>query len=197
MATPEEHSRKRRGLLLAGALVVAAALGLASWWTWTSVAIGGITVTSTDEPSCTGTTLGKNGQTIEVNRAMSCVIAVTVRNDGPATLRLDNAELPYLGPRGGPAVRAVEVDGREPESAPGSLGIDAAVPLAHALGPGESWTFRTRITYRPRGCTAPGSFTVSDWPGVQVSYLGRAGVIHGDRDFVIRTRKQNPGCPDS
>jgi hypothetical protein len=164
---------------------------------WTSVAIGGVTVTSTAAPTCTGTTLGKNGHTMEVSRDMSCMIAVTVRNDGRATILLDNAVLPYLGPGGGPAVKAAGVDGREPVRAPGSMGIDAAVPLAHALGPGDTWTFRTRVIYRPHGCTDAGTFGVADWPGVEVSYLGRARLIHGDRYFAIHTEKQNPGCPDA
>lgn len=188
------RSRNRRGLLLAvAALTAVVGLG-ATWWMWTSHFTGGVEVAWADEPTCTGTSLTQDGHTIEARRGMSCVITVTVRNDGPVEVHLERAVLPYVGPDGGSVVRAAApVDGLRPEG-DALTDIDATLPLKRELGSGESWTFRTRIVFRDDGWTAAGKLWIDGWPTVRAEYLGRAFDVHADRRLEIHRRRQNPGC---
>jgi hypothetical protein len=182
----------RRSTLVVVAAIAAVIVSVTAWWMWTSHVTGSIAVRWADEPTCTGTSLRPDGHTIEARPGMSCTITVTVRNDGPVAVHLDNALLPFFGPDGGAVVRAGSIDGVRPEGI-GSE-IDATMALDHKLASGESWTFRTRAVFRDDGCTAAGTMTIDGWPTVRAEYLGRSVDVSADRRFTLHASRQNPGC---
>lgn len=189
----EAAVRDRRGPLVAIAVVVTLLVAVVAWWTWTSHVTGSVEVAWDGEPTCTGTNLRPDGHTIEARQGMSCVISVTVRNDGPVAVHLDRAVLPFMGPHGGSVLKGAVIDDRElVPSADGR--VDAAIVLDHELGSGESWTFRTRIVFRAHGCTAGGRMWFPAWPVVQAEYLGRDRDVGADRKLAAHRWKQNPGC---
>ncbi len=185
-----EASKRRRRAIALG-LVAAAVVGLVSWRLWTSHALGSVQVAWSGEPVCEGTSLRRDGHTIEARPDMSCVITVTVRNDGPVSVHLRRAVLPFAGPEGGPVIEAAEIDDRRPAA---DDGIDAAVTLDRDLDPGETWTFRTRVVFRDDGCTDGGTFTAHAWPTVEVSHLGRQDDVVSKRNLSIHRARQNSGC---
>lgn len=193
---PADRRSRRRRIVIAVAVGLAVLLtigGYAGWRAWAARAVDGVHVGWLGEPVCTGTTLRPNGHAIEWAREMSCVVTVVVRNDGPAGVRVTGVVLPYVGPGGGSVIKAAPIDGQSPAPVTRS-DIDAALDLTHSIEAGETWTFRTRLVFRPDGCTSAGTLSLHHWPTVGVSARGRDALVLSNRSLVVHSSRQNPGC---
>lgn len=187
---------RRRRLVIAvvlGLAVLVAFGGYEAWRAWSARAVEGVHVRWVDEPICTGTSLRPQSRAIEWARDMSCVITVAVHNEGPAAVRVTSAVLPYLGPGGGPVVQTGPIDGRTPGSDPAD-DLHATLDLGHRIEPGATWTFRTRVVFRPDGCAGQGTLSLHHWPAVNVVARGREALVPSDRSLTVHSSRQNPGC---
>ncbi len=186
------RARRPRVVVAAVALICVAG-AFVCWRVWSSRAVAGVHVTWDGDPVCHGTELRPRSRAIEWTPEMSCVITVAVRNDGPATVRITDIVLPFVGPGGGAVVVAAPVAGFTPATGP-HHDIDASLALDHRVEPGTTWTFPTRLVFRSDGCTDAGTFGVPHWPRVTVSARGRGVEIPSEQRLTIHSRHQNPGC---
>lgn len=183
----------RRPVVWCVAVAALVAVGIGSWFAWTSMVASSLEVAWQGEPVCSGTDLARDAHTIRAEAEMSCVITVEVRNAGRQDVHLDTAVLPYLGPDGGSVLEAAEIDGRQP-TADGRDTVDARVELGHDLGAGDTWTFRTLVVFRDDGCTDAGTGHFDGWPAVRFEALGRDGSAAAPDELAYTRRSQNPGC---
>lgn len=185
----EDADNNRRGRRVAGLFLVAALL-LAAWFGLAAAQRGRVTVAWQGEPSCTGTDVVRGriqDQPVRAMRlvpGMSCQVSVRVVNEGWMPVRVEQVRLPFMGPGGGAAVRVRRLDGERPDRSVDR--IDATFPREVGLRPTETDDLVLRFTFRPRGCTAQGLFSVNDFPTVTVSALGLSGERTAEDRAVFR-----------
>lgn len=190
--------RRRRRTSLVGALVVVVLA--AGTWVWVADAQRDHTsVTWSGPVTCTGTDLVRvrlDGGPVRAMRlvpGMACTVAVRVRNDGWFPVSVEQVVLPYMGPEGGAAVQVRRLDGQRAD--PGATdAIDATFTRQATLRPTQTDDFVVRFTFRPDGCTAPGTMFVRGLPEVTVSALGLAERRSAEETAAFRGTRKSDAC---
>jgi hypothetical protein len=197
---PAGRSRRRRLLVAAAVAVAVVAASAAVGWRASSGAALDRVLVRVSTPDCVGAApvfhrsegFGRV-PAVRMREGMDCTVAVRVANRGERPVHLDRVVLPFMGPGGGTGARVEHLNGRAPLG-PDSRRtgrIDAVFPVDGTLRPGASVDFDVPFTFRPAGCSSPGSvMTVSDMPRVVVSALGQTRRIAGGPLALI-------GTPDS
>lgn len=190
--------RRRRRVRRVGGL--ATAVLAAGGWVWIADAQRDrVSVTWSGPVTCTGTDLVRAeaaGAPVRAARlvpGMACKVAVQVRNDGWFPVALEQVVLPTMGPGGGAAVQVRRLDGQTP--VPGSAdAVDATFAREATLRPTQTDDFVVRFTFRPEGCTAPGTLLVEGLPEVTVSALGLAEDRSGEETAAFRGTRRSDAC---
>ena len=189
-----------RGAVIAIVTTLVIAVGAGAWAVAWHRASTGLRVETVSGPECEGAStrirsLGFDPairvDTMRVEPGMRCVYTVRVVNDGPFTVHLDRAVLPFLGARGGGVVKALPPVVLRTA---GTDDIDASVRLDRDLRPGASTDFSVPVGFRARGCN-DGTTWVQDWPSVSFQVLGGHARSAGRGVFAWSYRQDQPdGC---
>jgi hypothetical protein len=137
---------------------------------------------------------------MQLRPGMRCTVTVSVRNGGPAPVRVTQVVLPFMGPAGAAGAQVRTMDGRPARSLrepDGSRSIDALLPRADRVGAGDVVRFTVTYEFRPQGCDMGGTLWIRRTPTVVVSALGRRGDVDGDATTAFRSTHESdasPGC---
>jgi len=169
----------RHGPWIVVATVLALGIGALGWTMLARSARSALAVDWAGSLSCTGTRMvhepGQTAPGAVLQPSMRCTLPVRIVNQGWAPLSESAVLVPAMGPRGTAAVHVASLGGRTATSDPHNAST-AVFDRKRTLAPGESDTFALTFTYRPGGCTQPGTFAVTDLPVVRVSALGLDGL---------------------
>ena len=187
-----------RGAIIAWVTGLVIALGATAWAISWHQATSHLRVESVGAPQCQGAathrrtlTAGVRADLMFVTPAMRCVYTVRVSNDGPFTVHLDRAVLPFLGRGGGGVVKALPP---VVTKVSGTDDVDALVGLDRDLPPGASTEFDVPVGYRESGCNS-GSLWIRRWPAVSFHVLGGSAEVSGDGIMAWRMlHGQGGGC---
>lgn len=178
--------------IAAVAAVLALVVVAGGWVMAAGQARDAVTVRPAGPVRCTGADVGKVRMghperrlvAIPLRPGMRCSVPVRIENTGRRGVTVHTVVLPYMGAKGGAAVRVREFEGMPvPVGQQGD--VDAVFPVAKRIAAGEHWTVEVVHTFRARGCTARGTFT-TDLLTARVSSLGRSGTRTTGRVVAFR-----------
>jgi hypothetical protein len=139
-----------------------------------------------------------SGPLVKAERGMRCVITVKVRNRGGASVKLDHALLPMMGPGGGAVIKVDTTADADVWSTPQGADIDVLRLLDVTLRPGETITFKIPLVFRESGCSGGpdggGRSWVSGFPTVAVTSLGRTSDRPALNDLAHTQVSPSRGC---
>ena len=177
--------------------VLAVGIGALVWLTLARSARDELSVDWAGSLSCTGTRMvsepGETAAGAVLQPSMRCTLPVRIVNQGWVPLSERDVLVPALGPLGTAAVQVATLGGRTAASDPRDAGT-ALFDRRRTIRPGQSDTFALEFTYRPGGCTEPGTFALTDLPVVRVSAFGLSGLRASSRPVVFHGTVAS-GCP--
>lgn len=112
---------------------------------------------------------------------MNCELRFYVENTSDRTVTIESIGAPFLGPGGGTAAVATQLNPTR-MSADGPLPgeRDAIWLVDDPIEPGDRLHYAFRVEFRPSGCNSAGGTLSFDWPAVTVVHRGDRIAIDAD-----------------
>jgi hypothetical protein len=140
-----------------------------------------------------------SGPVIGAQRGMRCVISVEVRNNSGGTVRVDEANLMFMGPGAGAIVKVdTSADPHLWDVLSPFDDRDLIRSLGVTLEPGEQTTFDVPVVFRDGGCNGGagggGQTIIHGFPVVTVSTLLRSFKAVAVNDLAFSQHGPSRGC---